>query len=296
MKRLFLIFNPKAGRADFAKNLPNVIKLFSRADYMVTVYPTSGSGDAERQIQEHAPEFDLIVCSGGDGIMNEAVNAYMKSESPPPLAYIPSGTTNDFAISLGMPLQIMKAAKAILNGQPRLIDAGKFGSRFFTYVAAFGQFTDVPYITDQNAKNAFGRMAYLIEGAKHIVNITEIECTVDIDGESLSGKFLIGIITNSKSVGGFKVQSNGTAAIDDGLFEVLLIRRPNTLSEHSELMAILTNNMTAATEIVVQRNAKRVVFKSKKPCSWTLDGEYGGRHTDVVIENLPRALNIIVPQ
>ena len=295
MKKMFLVFNPKSGRGEFIRNLYNVIELFSRAEYEVVAYPTSGTGDALACIQERGLGFDLIVCAGGDGIVNEAVNAYMKTKSLPLFGYIPSGTTNDFAVSLGLPLDMLEAARTILKGQSRMIDIGKLGDQYFSYVAAFGQFTDIPYSTAQSAKNIFGRMAYLIEGIKHLVNITNVECSIDIDGEIIEGSFLLGIITNSISVGGFKIQSDGNAAFDDGLFEVIFIRSPDTLVKQSELMAALAGT-SPHSEMLIQRKTKKVIFNSTKPCSWTVDGEFGGRYTEVAAQNIQKAISIIVPE
>jgi diacylglycerol kinase family enzyme len=137
MKKMLLVFNPKSGRGDFSRSLYGVVDIFTRAGYEVAVHPTSASGDARDYIQTYGVNFDLVVCSGGDGIVNEAVTAYMNIKSPPPFGYIPSGTTNDFAASLNIPLNYLKAARLILDGQPRLIDIGVFGHRFFSYVAAF---------------------------------------------------------------------------------------------------------------------------------------------------------------
>jgi YegS/Rv2252/BmrU family lipid kinase len=294
MKKLLLVFNPKAGRGDFTRHLYNVIELFTRSGYEVTTYPTSGSGDAYKFIYERGAGFDLIVCSGGDGIMNEAANAYIQLKTLPPLSYIPAGTTNDFAVSLGLPVTAIKAAKAIIKGKERLVDAGLFGDRYFTYVAAFGQFTEVTYATAQSAKNALGRAAYFLEGIKQLGIIHDVGCKIDIDGEKITGNFMLGIITNSTSVGGFKVPSGKEAAMDDGLFETIFVRRPKNLAEQSEIITALTNP-AVSTEMIIQRCAKKVLIESNEPCKWTIDGEYGGQYNNIAIENISRAIKIIVP-
>jgi YegS/Rv2252/BmrU family lipid kinase len=294
MKKILLVFNPKAGRGEFPKYLYDVIELFTRSGYEVTAYPTSGSGDAYSFILERGADFELIVCSGGDGMMNEALNASMKLQTPPPLSYIPCGTTNDFAVSLGLPVTIMEAAKAVINGHPRLVDAGSFGDKYFTYVAAFGQFTEVTYVTAQSAKNILGRAAYFLEGIKQLGIIHDIGCKIDIDGEIITGNFMLGIITNSTSVGGFKLQSGKDTAMDDGLFETIFVRRPKNLTEQSEIIAALTNP-ALNTDMIVLRSAKKVLIEMDSPYNWTLDGEYGGQYRQIAIENLCRAMKIIVP-
>nr|AGS53830.1 transcription regulator (contains diacylglycerol kinase catalytic domain) [uncultured bacterium contig00054] len=294
MKKLLLVFNPKAGRGEFPKYLYDVVEMFTREGFEVTAYPTSGIGDAYNFILERGKDFDLITCSGGDGIMNEAANAYIKLKTLPPLSYIPCGTTNDFAVSLGLPVTIPEAAKAILDGRPRQVDAGLFGDKYFTYVAAFGQFTEVPYVTAQSAKNILGRAAYFLEGIKQLGSIHDICCKIDIDGEIIIGNFMLGIITNSTSVGGFKFQPENDSAMDDGLFETIFVRRPKNIQEQSDIIATLTNP-EANTEMIVMRSAKKVFIEAEGPCDWTIDGEYGGRHKQITIENVHRALEIIAP-
>ena len=294
IKRMLLVINPKSGRGEIARKLYKVIELFSRAEYEVTVYPTTAAGDAYACIRERACNFDLVVCAGGDGIMNEAVNAYMCVENPPQLAYIPCGTTNDFAITLKIPRKIMESARSILNGQPRRIDIGVLGGKYFSYVAAFGLFTNIPYTTDQNAKNILGRIAYFLEGMKHLNNISSVDCVVNIDGEIIRGNFMLGIIANSTSIGGFRFNVEKNAIIDDGLFEVVFVRSPKNILELQEIIGLLLGTQ-ANSHLYIQRTAKKVEFSSVQPCDWTVDGEFGGRHKDIVIENLHQILNIVLP-
>jgi YegS/Rv2252/BmrU family lipid kinase len=290
---MLLVFNPIAGRGEFSRSLYNVVDIFSRAGYEVVVYPTAASDDARAYIQTHGANFDLVVCSGGDGIVNEAVTACMCIKSPPPLGYIPCGTTNDFAVSLNIPHDYLEAARFILNGQPRLIDIGVFGHRFFSYVAAFGKYTDVSYSTAQSAKSIFGRTAYILKGVTRFSSYSSVDCNIDIDSEKISGSFVLGIITNVTSVAGFRVQSDGESFIDDGLFEAIFVRRIKKLADRSKVIAALTKP-SVSTDYVVKRTAKRVDLSFEKPCGWTIDGEFGGEHTSITVENRHRALNIIM--
>ena len=294
LKKMLLIFNPYSGKGEFKRSLYEVIDVFARAGYAVTVYPTAASGNAESYIKAHGTEYDLIVCSGGDGMINEAVNALMCVKSPPRFAYIPSGTINDFAATLGIPRDAVKTANAIIGGGCREIDAGAFNDKYFAYVAAFGWFTNIPYSTDQGAKNILGRAAYILEGIMRLVNIPTIECVIDVDGETFEGNFALGIIANGTSIAGFKTVPEKGAAIDDGLFEVVLVRSPENFGEHQEILGALLDQ-GANTPLAIQRTAKTVAFKSAQSCEWTLDGEYGGEHKDVIISNIHKALNIVTP-
>jgi len=294
MKRILLIFNPKSGRREFVRSLYEVIDIFSRAKYEVAVYPTTTGGDANTFIKERGTNFDLIVCAGGDGMMNEAVNAYMNTKNLPQLACIPTGTTNDFAISLGLPREIIKAARSILKGEPRKIDVGAFGDKYFSYVAAFGWFTNVPYTTDQNVKNIFGRAAYFFESIKHLNNAPSIDCAIKIDDEIVNGSFTMGITANGTSVAGYQKIGNKDAAIDDGLFEVIIARKPHNLADFQEIINTMLGTQKNS-DLVIKRTAKKLKFTTQ-PCDWTIDGEFGGRFENITIGNLHLALNIVLPQ
>ena len=301
MKKMLLVFNPKAGRGEFIRKLYEVIDLFSRTKYRVEVYPTIARNDAKSYIQEHGSGFDLIVCSGGDGTVNEAVNACMCMKKLPILAYIPSGTTNDFAKTLKLPNNIVKSAQYILNGQPHIIDVGALLSpkqelnvRYFSYVAAFGLFTNVSYITDQKTKNILGRIAYILESIKQLRNIPSIDCIINIDGEIINGKFVLGIITNATSIGGFQFFFEKNVALDDGYFEVVLIRKPKNILERQEIINTLCNSQSNSN-LVILRTASRIDFSSTHSCDWTVDGEYGGQHKEITLENQHQALNIVMP-
>jgi YegS/Rv2252/BmrU family lipid kinase len=296
MKKALLVFNPKSGRGDFARSLYKVIAIFTRAGYEVTVYPTAASGDAKDYILKRGDGFELVVCSGGDGMISEAVNAYMQMDKPPPLGYIPTGTTNDFAMSLGIPRGIMDAAEAILDGSARAIDVGRFGEQHFSYVAAFGKFTDVPYTTNQKAKKHLGRTAYIFESLKNLGDITPINCTLKIDGEVIAGDFVAGVVANVTTVAGFRVPSETESAFDDGLFETFFVRPPENLAELSNIIAGLSGSL-AEKELIIRRTAKKIEFTSERgiPCGWTVDGEFGGEHTKITVENIHRAVKIILP-
>ena len=294
MKRVLLVFNPKSGRGDFIKSLYSVISLFSRAGYEVAVYPTTSSGDAKDYVQKRGSHFDLVVCAGGDGMISEVVNAYMKMDAPPPLGYIPTGTTNDFAVSLGIPKVHTEAADAVLNGQARNIDIGRFGGQYFSYVAAFGKFTDVSYSTAQSAKNILGRAAYIFEGIKQLGNLDAVNCEIDIDGEIIAGDFILGVVTNMTTVAGFRVPADKDSSVDDGLFEAIFVRSPQSLAELPGTIAALTDP-SAEADTVIRRTAKKINFTHKNPCGWTVDGEFGGEHSNITLENIRRALSIILP-
>ena len=203
-KNMLFIYNPKAGKAQFKSNLLDIIDIFVKAGYEVTAYPTQGPGDAVRKVKQRRDGYDIIVCSGGDGTLDEVVTGMMQCEEKLPIGYVPAGSTNDFANSLGIPRSMVKAADAVVNGQNFACDIGAFNDDTFIYVAAFGLFTDVSYETRQDIKNMLGHTAYLLEGVKRLSSIKSYWMKISYDDVCLEGDYIYGMVTNSNSVGGFK--------------------------------------------------------------------------------------------
>ena len=291
-KTMLLIFNPKAGTKKFSTSLFDVINKFTAAGFLVTAYPTQAPGDVNRVILELAENYDYVVCSGGDGTIGEAIDALLSFEKRPFLGIIPSGTVNDFAMSLGIPKNILEAADIIVSGTPRPIDIGQFGDKHFTYVSAFGLFTDVSYATPQSRKNKLGNIAYLLEGAKRLGAIQPYHCTFTIDDEEISGDFVLGIVANSQSVGGMKLPEDIGAQMNDGMFEVVLLRMPKNIITLNKIINSLLNQETISDSMIV-RKAHKVTVTSAEPIAWTRDGEYGGECCTVVIENKCHAIEIL---
>ena len=205
MKKMLFIYNPNAGTGILKPKLSEVLDIFTKGGYEVTVYPTQRTHDAVEKIQSYEGSYDLLVCSGGDGTLDEAVTGMQLRGTDIPLGYIPAGTTNDFAASLGIPKDILSAADTAVNGVPFSCDVGMVNDDHFIYIAAFGLFTDVSYETKQSMKNILGHLAYVLEGTKRIFNIPSYKIKVSHDGESFEDEFIFGMVTNSRSVGGFKV-------------------------------------------------------------------------------------------
>ena len=216
MKKLLFIFNPYSGKAQIKNKLLQIVDIMVKAGYEVTIYPTQARADALNLVQKRAKKYDLVVCSGGDGTLDEAVSGMMLSEKKVPLGYIPAGSTNDFANSLKIPKDMVKAAKAAVSGKKFACDVGKFNDSFFIYVAAFGIFTAVSYKTSQEWKNILGHAAYILEGAKSLHEITSYHMRVEYEDQVIEDEFIYGMITNSNSVGGFKNMTGKNVLLDDG--------------------------------------------------------------------------------
>lgn len=295
MKKLLFVFNPHSGKGLIRQHLMTIVDTFVKGGYEVTVHPTQAQLDAYEKIASRCEDFDAVVCSGGDGTLNEAIKALMTSGKRVPLGYIPSGTMNDFASSLGIPRDMPEAAARVVEGQTVTVDAGSFNEEYFTYIAAFGAFTDVSYETPQQMKNMFGSLAYIMEGMKRLNTAKSYHVAVTHDDETIEDDFIFGMVSNSTSVGGFKGLCGTEVLLDDGVFEVLLIKTPKNLAEFQ-----LTINSFLKRELdskyFVSFKAKKVEFHSDGDLPWTLDGEFGGNCRNVTVKNNCRAVDIFAPK
>ena len=294
MKKLFLVMNPCSGKKRANKVLAEIIDVFNRADYEVTAYMTAARGDATRAAAERAADFDRIVCIGGDGTLNEVIAGLHEIGQQTPIGYIPAGSTNDFASSLGLPKDLLDAARLAATGEPRKLDIGSFNGRCFSYVASFGAFTRTSYATPQGMKNALGHVAYLLAGAKELTSIRSTHMRfVLADGTSFEDDYIFGAISNSTSVAGLLTLSPDLVDLNDGLFELLLIRKPHSLLELSDCVLALTTQ-EYHTPMLTMVSTGRVEIDCPSELDWTLDGEYAAGQAHCVVKNLHDAIRVIV--
>lgn len=294
MKLLFIV-NPKSGKGQIKSNLLEILDIFVRAGYEPTMHITQSVLDAKETVKARGAQYDCIVCSGGDGTLNETVAGLLEEGLNVPLCYIPAGSTNDFASSLKIPKNMKNAARLIAEGRQFQCDVGSFNERYFNYVAAFGAFTEVSYATPQQMKNVLGYQAYIIEGMKKLTSIKPAIMEVEHDGKLIEGEFLYGMISNSTSVGGFKKLVGKSVRMDDGVFEVTLLRKPKGTAE---LQNILTSIISAdmSSEALYTFKASQLAIHSPGEVPWVLDGEYGGAPKEISVNVREKALNIFCPQ
>ena len=295
MKNLLFVVNPKAGRTVIKSDHINIIEIFSNAGYAVEVYPTKGQEQTEQYVYENAERFDLVVCAGGDGTLDNTVGGIMmlerKIKKRIHMGYIPCGSTNDYARSLKISLDPVQAAKDIVEGDICHVDVGKLENTFFIYVAAFGAFTEISYSTPQNLKNALGHAAYVMEAGKSVLNMKSYNMKVLFDDDEVEGNFVYGQITNSLSIGGFKNFGSKNMSFSDGKFETVLIKTPeNPLELQRIINSLLMDDLS--DEMIVFRKSSRVVIKSKEEVPWTVDGEYGGSFKTTRVSNIRKAVSM----
>ena len=293
MTRLMLIINPAAGRGGFRNGLGDALNLLDKGGCRTTLFFTSGRGDATEIAAKYGADFDIVGCVGGDGTLSEVLAGLMRLENPPKVGYIPMGTTNDVASTLGLPKNATDAALRIVTGTPTAFDVGSFGEQsFFTYVAAFGAFTAVSYETPQNEKQALGHLAYVLEAMGRLNAIDHYCAHVEYDGGTVDGDFIFGGVSNSTSVAGMVRLRNDLVSLGDGLFETLLIRRPKQFGDLSRIITGVLNQYYD-NENVILVQSKNLRFTFEEPVAWTRDGEAGGVTTDVTLRNNHAALHII---
>ena len=293
MKRLLFIINPCSGKGRIRNKLLSVLDIFAKRGYRVETYVTQEALDARRKAVTRGRSADLIVCSGGDGTLNEVVSGMMELKRLPVLGYIPAGSTNDYAASLGLPRRIENAARLAAEGKASPVDVGKFGDdRYFVYIAAFGAFTEVSYLTPQDKKNLLGHQAYMLEAVKSLMDIRGRQMKITWEEGELEGEFLFGMVTNTTSVGGFKGLVSRDVALDDGWFEGLFIRMPKNPLDLSGIVSYLFLK-EEDNAFVYRFKTRKLKIAAAEDVDWVLDGEFGGKKREVEIENLEKRLYIV---
>lgn len=292
MKKLLFIYNAKSGTATIGKKLAEIIDIFIKHGYYVDAYQTQSALDAKNQIIERGNQFDLVVCSGGDGTLNEIASGLMQLEVRPVIGYIPSGSTNDFAGSIGLKKDMLVNAEIAVSGKPYKVDIGSFNDKNFVYIAAFGIFTEVSYSTSQKLKNVLGHQAYVVEGIKSLPSVKSYRVRFEYDGNVIEDDFIYGMVSNSNSAGGFKGIMGDDVILDDGLYEVTLVKTPHNPAELANIaQALLSKKRTS--EYIYSFKVSEIKAYSDENIAWTVDGENGGSHREVTIKNNPNAITVI---
>lgn len=291
-KRLLLVLNPYSGQKKANRYIINIVSLFTAAGYDCTLHVTQFTGDASIYVKENALSYELIVCIGGDGTLNEVITGLISCGADIPLGYIPSGSTNDFANSLSLSKNVMQAARDIIKGTPKPYDVGCFNGRCFSYIASFGAFTKASYDTPQSLKNAMGHFAYVMEGIKELPAIKPVHAKITANGQVYEDDYIFGAISNSTSVAGILTLDPKQVDMGDGLLEVLLVKNPVTPIELSHIALSFT--LRQYDNVIVRfLSAEKIEIETSSSVNWTLDGEYEQGAEKIVVENLKHAIKIV---
>lgn len=298
MKKMLFFINPNAGHSGIRTQLLSILQIFCSAGYDVRVYTTSGPREITRVIEAEGANYDIIVSSGGDGTLNETVAGLLRLEHPPLLGYIPAGTVNDVAASLGLPMDTLEAARNVVGGEPMDLDVGTLNGRAYAYVAAFGAFTEVSYATPQDAKKLLGRLAYLLAGVKSLGEIKPIHARVIADGVDEEDDFVFGMVCSTKSVGGFRpanVRELGIS-LNDGLSEAVFVRDIKNLLDFNEVAGQVLRIDFSDPRRFLYFQADQVRVEFERDVAWTVDGEAGGLFHTAMLQNHCRAIRVLVPK
>lgn len=295
MKKLLLIVNPTSGIKRGQKQLLSIVESFCKADFLVSVHTTRYRLDATNFVRQYGKNFDILVACGGDGTLNEVISGALSIEFAGDVGFIPCGTTNDLATSLGIPKTPLKAAELIAKSRARFLDLGSFNkNRFFTYIASFGAFTEVSYSTDQSLKNSLGHLAYIAEGIATVSDIKPYHMRVVADGKAIEGDYIFGAAANALSIGGILKLHQRDVDLTDGKHELLLVRNPKNAADLASLFGnVISGNYDSPN--IVFLHAENITFLSDEEVSWTLDGEFGARTNRVEIQNLHNRLKVYRP-
>lgn len=296
MKKLLFLINIHSGRGGIRHHLLDILDLFNKQGYVVEVHTTQGPREATAYVSSHGADYDRIVFSGGDGTLNEVVSGLITLDRKVPIGYIPAGSTNDFGRSLHIPTKKLQAAEIAIGDRLFSCDVGRFNERNFVYIAAFGVFTDVSFDTPQEMKNLLGHTAYLLRAMQSLTEIKPIDMRIEYDQGVIEDRFIYGMITNSRSVGGVVKLENERILLGDGLFEVTLIRMPENPAEMTEVLISLSSKDDSNSRLIRRFQTDRLKCISKEETIWTIDGENGGQHFEVDLENIQHAISIAVPE
>ena len=292
-KKLLFIVNPRAGRNKPHGPLFDALAVLSAAGYLVRIHQTTAPGDAAETAAREGGQYDLVVAAGGDGTLNEVISGLMRLDAPPPLGYLPQGTTNDFASCLKISHDPVEAARAIVLDRVRELDVGTWNRRSFVYVASFGAFTRSSYAASQAAKNALGHFAYILEGMKDLNTLRPYHIRLTADGEELEGDYLFGAVCNSTSIGGLMKLDPERVVLDDGKFEMLLVRSPKTPLDLQNLVLALLNQQYDSPGLVF-RHVSSLRLETEETLPWSLDGEFAPSEPVVEISNRQQALGMLL--
>ncbi len=292
MTTLLFITNLGAGKSLMRSQLPGVIDTFIKANYEVSVHITQSPQDGYKKFISSHDRFDMIVCSGGDGTLNEIVSAAMEVTYTKPIAYIPTGTSNDFATTSHISKDPITCAKEICKGKVHEYDIGKFNEKYFTFMCGFGIFSDVSYTTPQSAKNILGYSAYVIEGVKQWFSIPKYKINITYENTQIEGEYCYGMISNGSSIGGFTFFNEDDIGLNDHLFECLFVKKPNNPLDVQNILTALLSKKPQTSPFIDVFTASELHISCKEQIKWTIDGEYGGKLYEASIKNLHKAITL----
>ena len=306
-KRVLLLVNSSSGQEKGKALLYSFVEEFAKKNCVVTVFPIlprSRKLSTDSIVHKYKEAFDLMVCVGGDGTLHYLVSSVLEEGLQVPIGYIPTGSTNDFAASLGIPKDWKENIDGMVKGKPFYCDIGQLNEKYFNYIAAFGAFTKVSYGTEQKLKNNLGYMAYLLESIRTMPENLSKSYRLQVRSEEFSeeGEYIFGAVSNSRSVAGFSgfpgssKEEKWNVDLQDGKFEVLLIRTPKNIADFGEILATIIGGVIPEDNPQVQFfKTSHLFLSAKEEVEWTVDGEFGGAYREMELKVMEKKVGVMLP-
>lgn len=295
MKSIMLIVNPNSGKSKPKSMLFEIIGALSQKDCMVTTLITQKEGDAKdfALFACEDKKYDMIICCGGDGTLSETISGIMKSTAPLPLGYIPCGSTNDYAKSLGISEDYVEAAMRAVDGQVYPVDIGIINGRHFNYIASFGLFTSVSYNASRNLKSMLGHTAYVLEGTKELTKIKTNHVRIETESGIYEDDYIFGAVANSTSIGGIVKLDETLVSFNDGVFEICLVKKPKNPADLVNIIRGMMNSDFTFDCFEFFR-ASSLKITAPDDMAWSLDGEKAEPGSDIDINIIHSAVNLMI--
>lgn len=291
MKKLLFIVNPKAGLKKNRNYIDEAVQVFEEAGYKVGIKYTKKRLDGTNIAREHGARVDLVVCMGGDGTLNEVIQGMAEKEITTPLGYIPAGSTNDFAASLGLSSNPKTQAEFIVSHEAKPLDMGMFNGRYFVYTASAGIFTETSYSTPQKMKNRLGHFAYILHGSRELFRIRSLKLKIELEHTTHEGKYIFAAINNATKVGGIMKLDKEAVEFNDGEFELMLVEFPKNPVEFIRLaVKIFTQQFTGKITLEKIKSAR---ITDCTDIDWSPDGEKEKGRAVVDFKVIHDAVNFI---
>ena len=281
-KRARLIYNPTSGQEMIKQNIAEVLEVLESIGYETSAFQTKPEHLSAQKEAERAAKagFDLVLVAGGDGTINEVVNGIAPLEHRPKLAIIPTGTTNDYARALKIPMgDPVAAAKIIAKNETKKIDIGRaFGDKYFINIAAAGALTDLTFSVPSELKTRLGYLAYVAKGIEMFPKSKARPVRIYHDWGIFTGEVSLVFVALTNSIGGFEQFAPDTK-LDDGNFTLILVKTDKILDMLSLLVQAMNGGQHVSdvnVEYLKTSKLRIETLDQEEPFMLNLDGEYGG--------------------
>lgn len=222
MKKVKFIYNPNSGDKKIIHKLDDVILKYQMNNYIIVPYRISKDSTIEEGLTDINEDYDHILIAGGDGTVDRIVNYIKKNNIDLPIGILPTGTANDFANMLNIPLDIDLSIENIINSKPKYIDLGMVNDDYFINIASTGMFTDVSQRVDSNLKHSIGRISYIIKGIEDALHLRKFNITIKSRELEYDGDMYLILILNGRTAGNISFAHN--AMLDDGYLDVIIFK------------------------------------------------------------------------